>query len=109
MARVGLIVGGLLMMLILAPILFFIAFFTFFFGGVFLIPLSWIVGIVGFILLIVGIVAKSDLEQAALARPPVMQQPRQGYTTCPNCYGENYPGTKFCSWCGKPLSSGAGD
>ncbi len=59
----------------------------------------------GGVLFIVGIIlfamAERDTPQVVVQQPA---PPTTGYVKCSGCGGENYPGTKFCSWCGKPLT-----
>lgn len=82
LARTDMIVVGLILMLVVAPVLGFMGLLTIFFGGILLFPLAWVSGIVGFILLIVGLVSPSEIERAALARPPVViTQPAQASAT----------------------------
>ncbi len=66
-------------MFLVAPFIGFMGFGGFLFSpavGLVLIGLAWVLGITGFGLFIYGLVAKSDLEKAALMRPPVVINPQ---------------------------------
>ncbi len=70
---------------------------------------GFLIFVIGIIVLVYGLVAKSDLERAALMRPPVvvstsMMAEAQSSIRCQNCVGENQPHARFCISCGNALS-----
>lgn len=103
LARAGLVVAGLLIMLLLGWIPFV--------GWFLLLP-------IGFIIFIYGLVARSDLEMAALTRPPVVitQPPvtsphpslQVSGKYCGNCGRFNPVEASFCHACGRPFEREAG-
>lgn len=100
MARAGFVVGGLLMMFFLSWIMGFGFTILLFPAGLILGPVvGFIIFITGVIFLIYGLVAQSELEIAALTRPPVVINPPVSQY-CTKC-GRGFTGN-FCPNCGAP-------
>ncbi len=96
-------------MLLVAPILWFLSIGALFLSapaGFGLFGLAWVAGVAGFGLFIYGLVAKSDLERAVLARQAMVTNqtapsPQLQGKYCSNCGTLNPLGAGFCVSCGK--------
>ena len=96
-------------MFVVAPILYFIGILGFlvsFAAALGLALLAYAAGVVGFGLLIYGVVAKSDLERAVLAKQAAeinqtVPSPQLQGKYCSQCITLNPLEAKFCNSCGK--------
>lgn len=113
-ARGGSIAVGLVLMLLVAPFLWFVGIGSLFFAGVAglgLIGLAWIAGIAGLGLFIYGLVAKSNLERAALriqatGTNQTVPAPEPQSKYCPDCGTLNSVKASVCESCGFQFPTG---